>query len=884
MTLEDSFFAQLVRESAAVIVVTDANGVVQFVNRAFEMTTGYSAAEVIGQHTRVLNAGVLPKSIYRDLWSTLLSGNVWRGDFCNRKKTGEIYWEAATVFPVRDEKGISHFVAIKDDVTRRRDAEADLERQSVALREANQALINSRRAALSMMQDAHAQRLLAERAMAELERSQHALDAERARLQQILDLSPVGVGISHKSKLTYANRRVTEMLGLKIGDSTNTRFGDSAEFQRLTGVLERSDGATNIPLKAIGADGRPMHVIASFAKIVHENNPAILAWIVDVSELRRVEHALARLAERLTLATRAARVGVWEWRADTNAVSWDDIMYELHGEARGKNTETLSSWSNRILPEDRAIFTEKFQEVMDGGASSDFEYRIRLSDGSIRVLKSSSLVEEDEHGHAQRIIGTNEDMTEVRHVEATLRGAKEAAEAATHAKSAFLANMSHEIRTPMNAILGYAQLLEKDGALDTKQRQQIETIRRSGEHLLTLLNDILEMSKIEAGRTVLNPTMFEPRVLIEEVVALFEQLARDKGISLTWEAAREVPSVIEADQGKVRQIISNLLSNATKFTDRGGIAVSLGRVDATRLSITVSDTGCGIDPASTQHLFQAFEQGAAGARRGGTGLGLAISRGFARLMGGDLTVESEVGVGSSFRVVFGYKPGLQTVAPPMPQLTPTFGLRQPRALVVDDNAANREVLRAQLEALGVMVTLAEGGEEAVRIFEQVSPDRERGPDLVLMDLRMPGMDGFSAMRELRRRGVSVPIVAVSASVFTADQTAALEAGATSFLSKPIVEAELVDALTRFVGVDLVEGESEASPTEESEHVDGLLLQQIREATLHARAERLNGLFAQLANSAPRLAARWGALGGSFRYEELVQEVDALGVRSIRNAS
>jgi len=482
----------------------------------------------------------------------------------------------------------------------------------------------------------------------------------------------------------------------------------------------------------------------------------------------------------------------------------------------------------------------------------------------------------------QDLFAKNEELTET---EERLREAKEAAEAASRAKSAFLANMSHEIRTPMNAILGFAQLMLRDRLLTNEQRQRLETINRSGEHLLALINEVLEMSKIDAGRATVNPAPMDLRGLIDDLEMMFRVRTDAKRIGLCVEVAAGVPRYAVADEGKLRQMLINLLGNAVKFTDVGAVTLRVGtQADAEgqpRLTARVEDTGPGIAPDELGRLFQYFEQTSAGLRAGGTGLGLALSRQFARLMGGDIVVSSELGKGAAFTLDIPLQRADETPVAAQGESRRVVGLRaagrRPRVMVADDKAENREVLSALLQDVGFETVEAEDGQQAVDLFVRSQPD------VILMDDRMPVMDGYEASRRIRSMsgGADTVIFAVSASVLELDPGRISRAGIDAFVAKPYREDELLALIADHLGIEYVYAD-EGSPEVDdgattaaalsSASLQGLpadLRERMLLATVSADLDALLGCIRQVAEESPTLAESLDELANGYQYDAIL---------------
>nr|NQU93597.1 PAS domain S-box protein [Bacteroidota bacterium] len=373
-----------------------------------------------------------------------------------------------------------------------------------------------------------------------------------------------------------------------------------------------------------------------------------------------------------------------------------------------------------IHPEDVQMIDDAVDKCFSDGALASHEYRyIHKSGEIVWVFGTPAVIPwEDEDA----IIATVFDVTEHKKDKEDLRKAKEAAEAANRAKSSFLANMSHEIRTPMNAVLGYSQILQRDKMLNQEQINYVRAINKSGEHLLTLINDVLDMSKIEAGRVKLLPVSFNIHELVKDMISMFRIGVAEKNLILTSAVNRNVPVFIFADQGRVRQIIINLMGNAIKFSGHGQVNLKLELKSSRMIACSVSDQGVGIPEDMYEKIFEPFEQTEKGINlSGGTGLGLAISRKLARLMDGDITVKSMIGIGSTFEFTFKFEPGISHDIAIKRFPKKVLGLKKGttgiKILVVDDKELNRNVLLTLLGSLGFSLKSAENGLQGVEIFK-----------------------------------------------------------------------------------------------------------------------------------------------------------------------
>jgi PAS domain S-box-containing protein len=514
--------------------------------------------------------------------------------------------------------------------------------------------------------------------------------------------------------------------------------------------------------------------------------------------------------------------------------------------------------------------------VLGESKLTDYELTARARDGKETVVSYNASTFHDRDRKLQGVFAAARDVTERKRYEQSLQQAN-------RAKSVFLANMSHEIRTPMNAILGFSQLMLRDRDLTPQQCQYLGTINRSGEHLLALINDILEMSKIEAGRTTLNLSTFNLSELLKDLEMMFRVRTNEKKLSFSVESIGNVPQYIVGDINKLRQVFINLLGNAVKFTEQGGIGVRVRAVrdDATGplLRVEIEDTGPGISPDDQDKLFRHFEQTKTGQQAGtGTGLGLAISREFICLMGGTVKVDSQVGKGSVFEIQLPLNEGEAGAVQAKDNSQHVLKLRPDqtacRVLIADDIEDNRQLLAQLLTPVGFEVRLATNGAEALHEFEQWRPH------LILMDFRMPVMDGHEAIRRIRAMpGGEIPkIIAVTASAMDENRQELMEIGADDFISKPFREAELFQKIHTHVGMEYVYAEHptssnhEESPELTSESLSDLphdVIDQMRDAVVTADLDQLLAKIDDVEALDLRIAQGLRRLAESFQYQKLL---------------
>ena len=513
----------------------------------------------------------------------------------------------------------------------------------------------------------------------------------------------------------------------------------------------------------------------------------------DVTPLVEAMEAAARSEDRLKVAVEMARMNVWELdlaSGEFTRAAGSAIVAESDVIERDAN----NSWRN-VDPRDAPTLRAALERAKRDGHPFRAEYRVNHSGGRQLWVASRARTILDEAGRPLRLVGAVQDITARKAQEHALIQAKEEAENANHAKSAFLATISHEIRTPLNGLLGMAEVMAM-GVLEPAQRERLEVVRSAGESLLSILNEVLDLSKIEAGKLTLEDGEFDIGELARSAYATFQAVAETKGVSFELKVSQDARGVYRGDPMRVRQVLQNLISNALKFTERGTVRIAVAR-RADQLRVRVIDTGIGMSAEQQKTLFRAFQQAEASTTRryGGTGLGLAICHDLAELMGGRISVRSAPGKGTSFTVRLPLEKikAASPAAALAPERAGSAAERSLRVLAAEDNSVNQLVLKTLLEQAGIEPVMVGDGRAAVDAWA-------REPwDLILMDVQMPGMDGPSATAEIRAREKAegrarTPIVALTANAMEHQIGDYLAAGMDAHLAKPIAAGRLFAVL------------------------------------------------------------------------------------------
>jgi len=627
---------------------------------------------------------------------------------------------------------------------------------------------------------------------------------------------------------------------------------------------------------------------------------------VSFDALEKTSQELERRVEERTFELQQAEAkyrsifenameGIFQTSPDGYYISVNPALARIYGfESPDSLIANLTDIATQLYV-DRDRHDEFERLIQVNGKVSELESQVYRQDRSIVWISENARVVRDEAGELLYYEGIVTDVTARKQAEEALALAKDVAEQASHAKTQFLSNMSHELRTPLNAIIGFAQLMKRDVNLSQEHKEHVVIINRSSEHLLDLINDILDMAKIEAGRITLNETSFDLYSLLDTIEAMFAFKAESKNIQFSFDFDPALPQYIRTDESKLRQVLINLISNAIKFTQAGGVTLRVRKSKSssnslpiettpakTMIHFEIEDTGPGITEAEIDTLFEAFVQTEAGRKsQQGTGLGLPISKKFIQLMRGDIRVNSIAGQGAIFS--FDIQVDLATTVDAKEVKTQrVIGLKADqqtyRILAVDDKWEGRRLLFKLLTSIGFEVKEAANGKEAIEMWESWSPH------LILMDMRMPVMDGYEATQKIKSylKGQATVIIALTASALEEERTVVMSAGCDDFVRKPFREEVLLDKLAEFLGVEYIYADLdlESMPRSKSSQEVNLpemiaIMPQAWIAQVHLAAcsgddDLLSQLIAEIPQSNISLATKMMDLVNNFDFEQITK--------------
>lgn len=763
----------VIEQSPNSIIITDLDCRIEYVNDAFTRNTGYTREDVIGKNPRLLKSGKTTATVYDSMWQALTNGTTWHGEFINLDRAGREQIEAAIIVPLRQpDDSISHYVAIKEDITVRKQQENQLRKLILAVEQSPDSIV---------------------------------ITDINARIEYVNDAFQRNTGYT-KEEAIGINPRV-----LKSGRTPQSTYDDMwatlsrGEIWRGELVNRRKDQSEYVEFANIAPIRQPDGEITHYLAIKED----ITEKKAMLDELERHREHLEQLIE---IRTAELNTTIHERDALFDAAStgivllknriimrcnrrMDEMLGYAFGEQIGQSTRIWFHDDNAYINAGNQIYPNILHGKIDVR-----EMNLLRKDGSSLWCRTFSRAIDPADPTRGNVV-VFEDVTAERAATEQMRAAKTLAENAVRMKSDFLANMSHEIRTPMNAIIGMSHLAMKT-ELTPRQRDYMKKIQWSSQHLLGIINDILDLSKIEAGKMTVESIDFELDQVLENVIGLISEKAAAKNLELILEIDADVPHSLIGDPLRIGQVLINYANNAVKFTEQGNIAIRVAVARASSreliLNFSVSDTGIGLDEEQRNRLFQSFEQADSSTTRkyGGTGLGLAISRQLVSLMGGEVGVDSKLGTGSTFwfTVPLGHREGKQQ------QLLPAPDLRGRRVLVIDDNDHAREVIGDMLSNMSFVVSLAPSG--LAGIAEIVRAANAGEPyEIVFLDWQMPGLDGIATARKISdSMSINAPhMVMITAYGRDEVMKAADDARIDDVLIKPVTSSLLFDTAMRILG-------------------------------------------------------------------------------------
>lgn len=907
-----------VEQSPSVIIITDLEGKIEYVNPKFSELTGYTSKTVIGKNPRILKSGEQSTATYKKMWDAISSGKEWRGEIHNKKKNGDLFWESAIMAPIFDKQGkITNYIKVAEDITEKKLAE-DAIRKSEALyrnlvhvipdgvyKSTNEGkFVNVNPAMVKMLGYASKEELLAvdiktqlyfeiadresvvlkenlketrifrlkkkdgseiwveDHGWLTIDKNTNAIFhegvmrdiTERKRAEKIQN---VLYNISNAVITTNDIKDLIHIVQKELGTIIDTKnfyialYDSETDTISLPFMADEKDSFTTFPagktlsyyviktqkpllatkkrlkeledsedIESFGTDseiwlGVPLKIEGKVTGVFavqsytdenayDETDMEVLEFIADqisISiERKTAEDLLKKSEERFDLAVNASRDGLYDWNLITDEVYYSENWKAMLGYTDEELPNDISVWKSLSHKGEKEASLLKLKEAIDQKIENyDVEFRMKHKLGHwVNILSRAQLIYNNK-GEAIRAVGTHVDLTEQKEAERNLKEALSKAEESDRLKSAFLANMSHEIRTPMNGILGFSQLLKEPNLEGDEQLKFINIIENSGKRMLNIINDLIDISKIEAGQAEIKISEVELNKQTEYLYTFFKPEAEKAGLQLSFKNTLSNPlATIKSDREKIYAILTNLIKNAIKYTKKGSIEFGYNLRSATgstssqdQLEFYVKDTGIGIAQDKQEAIFDRFVQAdtSLASDYEGAGLGLAITKGYVEILGGNLWVESIEGEGSQFYFTIPYhiKSDQENIETSNSKPTIATHQRKLNILIAEDDENSKFFLTALTKSICKEVTYAKTGLEAIDICK-----KKKNIDLILMDIKMPEMDGYEASRKIREFNENVIIIAQTAYALEGDREKAIEAGCNDYISKPISKDKLFE--------------------------------------------------------------------------------------------
>lgn len=737
-----STLSAAVEHAPVSIIITDNNGNIEYANPKFIETTGYDASELIGKNPRILKSNEHPPSYYNELWKTIKKGHEWNGQFRNIKKNGEFYWVSATISAIKDESDkIKKYVGIEENIT-------------------------------------------------EQKKVQDELQENKKKYQVLSDATFEAIFISENGICINQNQAALKMFGYSQEQIIGKPLIELVDKESRVNTAQKIESKYihAFEARALCKDGSTFPCEIQSRVMTGKGTKVLYTALRDISQRKLAEKALIQSEKKY----RELIINQGEGILVANTSEIISFANPAAENIFGVRKNGLINKSLEDFITDNCI--EKLAAEGNrriAGKKSTYELEIKRPDEEKRYLLVTASPRYNEKGDVIGSFGIFRDITDRKQIMLELKAAKEKAEESDRLKTVFLQNMSHEIRTPMNGIIGFAELLADESLPKDKIKEFAEIVINSSKQLLSIIQDIITMSSIETQQEKLIFQALNLNELFQELILIHQKQSQSTGIALIKETnLSDQDALIMTDSTKLWQILTNLISNAFKFTQQGSIKISY-KLQENMLEFCIKDSGIGIKSELQEKIFSRFWQVEQGTTRkyGGTGLGLSITRGYIHLLGGKIWLKSSPGKGSSFYFTIPYKPVVNGLRKKVEHgKNGVIDLKGKTILIAEDEIVNFKVLSELLKSTMANIVHAKNGKEAVEICQN------NMPDIILMDIKMPEMDGYEATRIIRKLNKSVPIIAQTAYINTEDEEKAKNAGCNSFLAKPFQFQSLIEVI------------------------------------------------------------------------------------------